>query len=61
MLQGDTGPFRDMVLANAAGALVAADHVESLREGVESAIMAIDSGIAFDTLTNLIKLTNQLD
>ena len=61
VLQGDTGPFRDMVLANAAGALVAADHVPSLRAGVELASKAIDSGTALNTLNDLIKLTHKLD
>jgi anthranilate phosphoribosyltransferase len=46
VLSGEDGAARRVVLANAAGALLAADRVGSLREGVRAAAAAIDSGAA---------------
>jgi anthranilate phosphoribosyltransferase len=46
LLQGGTGPYRDAVLLNAAAALVVADAVADLREGVEEAAETIDRGLA---------------
>ena len=46
ILQGDPGPRRDIVLANAAAALLAAQKVATLREGVAAAVDSIDSGAA---------------
>lgn len=49
-LAGAAGPLRDIVLLNAAAALMIADRAGSLREGVELAASAIDSGAAAGTL-----------
>ncbi|EQB05949.1 anthranilate phosphoribosyltransferase [Sphingobium sp. HDIP04] len=46
LLQGETGPYRDAVLLNAAAALVVADAVSDFREGVEEAAETIDRGLA---------------
>jgi len=46
LLQGETGPYRDAVLLNAAAALLAAGHVTDLRDGVEQAAETIDAGLA---------------
>ncbi|MDR7438533.1 MAG: anthranilate phosphoribosyltransferase [Armatimonadota bacterium] len=46
VLQGERGPRRDVVLLNAAAALVAAGAAEDLREGIARAVEAIDSGAA---------------
>jgi anthranilate phosphoribosyltransferase len=46
VLGGQAGPRRDVVLLNAAAALVVGGRVKSLREGVESGAEAIDSGRA---------------
>lgn len=46
LLQGETGPYRDAVLLNAAAALLVADAVSDLREGVEEAAETIDRGLA---------------
>lgn len=43
LLQGEKGPYRDIVLANAAAALVIAGNVADLRTGVARAAHAIDS------------------
>ena len=46
LLLGATGPYRDAVLFNAAGALLLAGEVESWTEGAEEAAEAIDRGLA---------------
>ncbi len=46
LLQGEPGPYRDAVLLNAAAALVVADAVADLKEGVEEAAETIDRGLA---------------
>lgn len=53
VLGGRQGPQRDVVLANAAAALVAAERAGSWREGVELAAHAIDSGAAAGKLQSL--------
>ena len=50
---GIAGPRRDIVLLNAAAALVAAGLAEDLREGVLRGAEAIDSGMAAVTLAKL--------
>jgi len=47
-------PHRDIVLANAAAALVAAGRADDLREGVSRAAESIDSGAALAKLENLV-------
>ncbi|HEY9126014.1 MAG TPA: anthranilate phosphoribosyltransferase [Acidobacteriaceae bacterium] len=47
------GPRRDVVLFNAAAALVAGGHAADLKEGVAQASEAIDSGMAAVTLQKL--------
>ncbi|SCW68651.1 anthranilate phosphoribosyltransferase [Sphingobium faniae] len=46
LLQGESGPYRDAVLLNAAAALVVAGAVDDVREGVEEAAETIDRGLA---------------
>lgn len=46
LLQGEVGPYRDAVLFNAAAALVVADAAHDMRDGVETAVETIDSGLA---------------
>uniref|UniRef100_A0A7C2K042 Anthranilate phosphoribosyltransferase n=1 Tax=Schlesneria paludicola TaxID=360056 RepID=A0A7C2K042_9PLAN len=46
VLEGAVGPARNLVLANAAAAFVAAERVETPRQGVELAAGAIDTGEA---------------
>ena len=58
MLAGKTGPYRDVVLYNAAAALIIAEKVEDLKEGVAIAANAIDSGDAAAVLEKLLVITN---
>ncbi|HJN60849.1 MAG TPA: anthranilate phosphoribosyltransferase [Alphaproteobacteria bacterium] len=59
MLDGAPGPVRDIVLLNAAGALIVAGRAETLRDGVAKAAQAIDSGAARATLEQLVAITNR--
>jgi len=53
VITGIAGPRRDIVLYNAAAALVAVGLAEDLREGVALGAEAIDSGEAASTLAKL--------
>ena len=59
LLAGEKGAYRDAVLLNAAAALLVADEVKTLPEGVEFASESIDSGAALRKLTALAKLTTK--
>jgi anthranilate phosphoribosyltransferase len=58
LLDGHKGPYRDIVLLNSAATLIVAGKVLTLREGVEMAAEAIDSGAARAKLAQLIAITN---
>ena len=59
VLSGDMGPKRDVVLLNAAHALVAAGKVATVQEGITLAAEAIDSGRALEQLEKLARLTSE--
>jgi anthranilate phosphoribosyltransferase len=58
VLGGQTGAYRDMVLLNAAAALLVADKVETLSEGAALAAEVIDDGRAAAVLDRLVAITN---
>jgi anthranilate phosphoribosyltransferase len=58
VLDGARIPYRDVALLNAAAALVIADEAANLRDGVERASQALDSGRAKGTLERLIQVSN---
>ena len=60
VLDGEPGPARDVVLANCAGALVAADRAGTLRDGVALAAESINSGAAKARLEALVALSQSL-
>lgn len=60
VLEGEKGPKRDIVLLNAAAALVVAEKAGSLREGVEIAARIIDSGAARAKLDELRQVSQEL-
>ncbi len=60
ILDGARGPKRDIVLMNAAAALVAGARVRNLQEGVALAATAIDTGAAKQKLVRLIELSRKL-
>jgi anthranilate phosphoribosyltransferase len=59
LLDSEAGAYRDIVLLNAAAALVVTDKVATLSEGVAAAAQAIDSGAARHTLDQLVQITNR--
>lgn len=59
LLEGEPGPFRDIVLLNAAAALIVAGRAANLADGVERAARSIDSGAAMTALDKLIATTNE--
>jgi anthranilate phosphoribosyltransferase len=58
VLGGKKSPRRDVVLLNAAAALVAAGKADHLADAVPLAAKAIDSGAAADKLASLVQFTN---
>jgi len=60
ILHGEPGPRRDIVLMNAAAALVAGLRAHDLKDGVALAAESIDSGRAFVKLERLAALSQQL-
>jgi anthranilate phosphoribosyltransferase len=59
ILDGEKGPKRDVVLLNAAAALVAAGKTESLTEGIRISEKAIDDGAASEKMKALIRFTQE--
>ena len=59
MLDGEPGPFRDIVLFSSAAALLVAGKVDDLKSGVALAAEAVDSGAARRTLAQLVAITNE--
>jgi anthranilate phosphoribosyltransferase len=53
LLEGTAGPYRDIVLLNAAAALVVAGRSVDLRGGAVLAARSIDSGAAAQVLARL--------
>jgi anthranilate phosphoribosyltransferase len=58
VLAGSNGGRRDAILLNAAGAIAAGGHAEDLREGLELARRALDSGAAAERLDELARFSN---
>lgn len=58
LLDGATGAYRDVVLLNAAAALVVADKAADLAEGAVQAAAVIDDGRAAQALAELVQATN---
>ena len=58
LLDGTPGAYRDIVLLNAAAALVVADRAVDLAEGAALAAVVIDDGRASRALADLVAATN---
>jgi anthranilate phosphoribosyltransferase len=56
---GENGGRRNAILLNAAGAIAAAGHAADLREGLELAREAVDSGAASERLDLLVAFTRE--
>jgi anthranilate phosphoribosyltransferase len=59
VLDGDGGPMRDVVVLNAAAALLAAGLVGDLAAGVEAAAGSLDGGRAAAALDGLVKVSRK--
>ena len=59
LLDGEKGAYRDIVLLNAAAALIVAGKAGDLQEGVALAATALDQGKAKDALAKLVAITNR--
>lgn len=57
LFAGEAGPYRDIVLLNAAAALVVAGFAHTLKDGVDQAARSIDQGLAGRALQELIEIT----
>lgn len=58
VLENQAGPARDIVVLNAAAALLVGDAVETIEQGLEAAAQAIADGAAKGVLDKLVALTN---
>ena len=58
LFAGGKGPYRDIVVFNAAASLVVAGVADDLKQGAAMAQAAIDDGKALAALDGLIKITN---
>jgi len=61
LLDGAAGPIRDIVLLNAAAALIVAGKAKDLKEGVAIGAQSIASGAAKQSLAKLVAITNAPD
>lgn len=59
VVDGARGPHRDIVLLNAAAALVVADRAADLSDGMEVAAASIDEGSAAAVLDSLVSASNE--
>ncbi|MDH3565980.1 MAG: anthranilate phosphoribosyltransferase [Desulfobacteraceae bacterium] len=59
ILDGETGPQRNVVLINAAAALVAAGAANDLKQGIRLAETSIDEGAAAEKMKALIQYTQE--
>jgi anthranilate phosphoribosyltransferase len=60
LLAGETGPHRDVVLLNAAAALLVSGKVSSMEDGLVEAASSIDSGGAARTLERWVQVSSTL-
>ena len=59
LFEGAPGAYRDTVLLNAAAALVVADKVGTIEEGIALARETVDTGKAKETLARLVAVSNR--
>ncbi len=60
ILEGKKGPKRDIVIMNAAAALIAGDCAQDMKEAAEKAARAIDTGAALKKLEEIREAGNRL-
>lgn len=57
ILDGSTGPKRDVVILNAAAGLIVGGKVTGFSEGIQAAAESVDSGAAREVLARLVELS----
>lgn len=60
ILAGEQGARRDLAVLNGGAAIYVAGRADTLRDGVEAAAAAVDSGAAAETLERYVRLSNEL-
>ncbi len=60
VLDGSTGPERDLTVLNAGAAIYVGGRADSIEAGARSAEQAIDSGAARDVLERFVARTQEL-
>jgi anthranilate phosphoribosyltransferase len=60
ILQGENGPRRSITLMNAGAGIYAANAVDSFEAGIAMAAEAIDSGLAYQKMEQLVAVTQEL-
>ena len=60
LLEGERGPLRDVVLFNSAAVLMVGGKAAELKEGIQLAVKAIDSGEAARRVQGLVELSQRL-
>ena len=58
LLEGEKGPYRDIVLLNSAAALYVDGKVKNLKDGISMSKNSIDNGSAKIALNNLVRTSN---
>ena len=58
LLEGEKGPYRDIVLLNSAAALYVDGKVKNLKDGISMSENSIDNGGAKIALNNLVRTSN---
>jgi anthranilate phosphoribosyltransferase len=58
VLNGEKTAYRDIAILNSAAALVVADKAETIKDAVQIAAKAVDSGAAKDVLARLVAVSN---
>jgi len=56
---GEPGPRRDIVIINAAAAIVAGGRAKNFRDGAQLAAVSLDSGASREKLAALVEFTNR--
>jgi anthranilate phosphoribosyltransferase len=57
LIDGDSGPYRDIVLLNATAGLLATGHESDMKTALARAQDSLDSGAARTALNRLIDIT----
>jgi len=58
LLEGEKGPYRDIVLLNSSAALYVDGKVKNLKDGISMSENSIDNGNAKIALDNLVRASN---